>query len=43
MGGPTPKAAVLKTALFDATYTKVHRTATSLRPKEGGQTTKATV
>ena len=37
------EAAVPKTVMIDATYLKAHRTATSLRPKMEGQTTKGGV
>ena len=37
MEGLASEAAVPKTVIIDATYLKVHRTATSLRSKKGGQ------
>jgi hypothetical protein len=43
MDGLTDEAAVPKTVMIDATYLKAHRTATSLRSKKGGQTTRGVV
>jgi hypothetical protein len=40
MVGLAAGAAVPKTVIIDATYFKVHRTATSLRSKKGGLATK---
>ena len=40
MEGLASEAAVPKTVMIDATYLKAHRTATSLRSKKGGSTTK---
>jgi transposase len=40
MVGLAAEAAVPKTVMIDATYLKVHRTATSLRSKKGGLATK---
>ena len=43
MDGLAAEAAVPKTVMIDATYLKAHRTATSLRSKEGGQATRGAV
>ena len=43
MDGLAAEAAVPKTVMIDATYLKAHRTATSLRSKKGGQTTRGAV
>ena len=40
MEGLASEAAVPKTVMIDATYLKAHRTATSLRSKKGGPTTR---
>ena len=40
MEGLASEAAVPKTVMIDATYLKAHRTASSLRSKKGGLTTK---
>ena len=40
MEGLASEAATPKTVMIDATYLKAHRTATSLRSKKGGRTTK---
>jgi transposase len=40
MEGLASEAAIPKTVMIDATYLKAHRTATSLRSKKGGRTTK---
>ena len=40
MEGLASEAAVPKTVMIDATYLNAHRTATSLRSKKGGPTTK---
>ena len=41
--GRASETAVPKTEMIDATYLKVHRTATSLRLKKGGPTTSGAV
>ena len=43
MDGLAAEAATPKTVMIDATYLKAHRTATSLRPKKGGQATSRAV
>ena len=43
MEGPVSEAAVPKTVMIDATYLKMHRTATSLRSKKGGPATSGAV
>ena len=43
MDGLAAEAAVPKTVMIDATYLKAHRTATSLRSKQGGPATSAAV
>jgi transposase len=43
MDGLASEAAVPKTVMIDATYLKAHRTATSLRSKEGDLATKGVV
>ena len=43
MEGLASEAAVPKTVMIDATYLKAHRTATSLRWKKGGPTTRGDV
>ena len=43
MAGLASQASVPKTVMIDATYLKAHRTATSLRSKRGGQTTRGAV
>ena len=41
--GLAAEGAVPKAVMIDATYLKVHRTATSLRSKKGGQATRGAV
>jgi hypothetical protein len=43
MEGLASEAGVPKTVMIDATYLKVHRTATSLRSKKGGLATSEAV
>ena len=43
MDGLAAEAAVPKTVMIDATYLKAHRTATSLRSKEGDPATRGAV
>ncbi len=43
MEGLASEAAVPKTVMIDATYLKAHRTASSLRSKDGDQTTSEAV
>jgi hypothetical protein len=43
MDGLAAEAAIPKTVMIEATYLKAHRTATSLRSKKGGPTTRGAV